>query len=141
MLPDMRPRSVKITLRHGDWWQWERNYPLIFEDGWAEGLKASPRLEEIILELETMERDKEQIYAIANHVCQEIYTLNNGRTLSAAGNPIVKKEWMGPSRLSDLRYEKTRDKWVTRDKLAEQGTPDPGLKYCIIVVRWTVAPW
>ncbi|KAF9077065.1 hypothetical protein BDP27DRAFT_1313068 [Rhodocollybia butyracea] len=59
-LPNMRPRSLKVTLRHGDWWNWESNNPLRLKDGWTVGLKNSKRLQEVILELETMERDKEQ---------------------------------------------------------------------------------
>ncbi|KAJ4496808.1 hypothetical protein C8R41DRAFT_824818 [Lentinula lateritia] len=60
-LPAMRPRSLKITLRHGDWWWWEDNHPLNLNDVWSTGLDYSTRLEEVILELETMERDKEQV--------------------------------------------------------------------------------
>ncbi|KAH7877114.1 uncharacterized protein C8R40DRAFT_1068316 [Lentinula edodes] len=139
-LPSMRPRSLKITLRHGDWWWWEDNHPLHLNDVWSTGSDYSTRLEEVILELETMERDKEQIYAIAERIKKYTHTLNNGKTLSTAGNPIVKKEWMGPSRLSDLYYDKARDKWTERDLEAEQGVPDPGMKYCIVVIRWTICP-
>lgn len=60
-LPNMKPRSLKITLRHGDWWYWEDNKPLKLEDGWASGFRNFKRLEEVILELETMERDKDQV--------------------------------------------------------------------------------
>ncbi|KAF9077062.1 hypothetical protein BDP27DRAFT_1313061 [Rhodocollybia butyracea] len=60
-LPNMRPRSLKITLRHGDWWFWEDNNPLRLKSGWTAGLKDSKRLQEVILELETIERDKEQV--------------------------------------------------------------------------------
>ncbi|KAJ3735177.1 hypothetical protein DFJ43DRAFT_1020405 [Lentinula guzmanii] len=137
MLPDMRPRSMTITLRHGDWWWWENNHTLHLDDGWSETLRCSKRLNEVILELETMERDKEQIYAIANRVSKETFALDNGKVLSAAGNPIVKREWMGPSRLTNLCYDQTRKEWVERDEVAEQGVPDPGLKYCIVVIRWT----
>ncbi|KAJ3843566.1 hypothetical protein F5878DRAFT_604569 [Lentinula raphanica] len=135
--PDMRPESMKITIRHGDWWWWERNNPLRLKEGWSKGLEHSKRLAEVILELETMERDKDQIYAIASRVSKETLRLNNGKTLSTAGNAIVKKEWIGPSRLDDIRYNQIQKVWVKRDEVAEQDVPDPGLKYCIVVIRWT----
>lgn len=153
-LPNIRPRSLKITLRHGDWWYWEKNNPLRLKDGWASGFRNSKRLEEVILELETMERDKDQvsclcwlpqnyqfivfqIYAIANRVSKETYPLHDSRILSAAGHPLVKREWMGPSRLENLRFDKDRNRWVRRNRLEEQYFPDPGLKYCIVLIKWT----
>ncbi|KAJ3758018.1 hypothetical protein EV360DRAFT_83450 [Lentinula raphanica] len=104
----------------------------------AGGQMGLVRLEEVVLELETIERDKEQIYAIADRVSKETITLNNGRILCAADNAIVRKEWIGPSRLPDLRYDQTSKTWVDRDEVAEQDVPDPGLKYCIVGVKWTV---
>jgi len=144
-LADMRPRSLKITLRHGDWWFWEDNKPLHLKDGWARGFKDSRRLEEVILELETIERDKDQIYAIANRVSKETYPLPKGRILSTAGNPLIKREWMGPSHLpgvrsnktQSLRFDKTQSRWIERDSAEEQYFPDPGLKYCIVLIKWT----
>ncbi|KAJ3726847.1 hypothetical protein C8R42DRAFT_717685 [Lentinula raphanica] len=137
MLPDMRPRSMKITLRHGDWWSWESNEPLILEDRWSNGLGLlflfMPH------QFRFTDNSSFKIYAIADRVSKETITLNNGRILCAADNAIVRKEWIGPStRLPDLRYDQTSKTWVDRDEVAEQDVPDPGLKYCIVVVNWTV---
>ncbi|KAF5364506.1 hypothetical protein D9757_011970 [Collybiopsis confluens] len=137
LVPAMRPRSLKITLRHGDWWNWETNNPLKLRNGWADKLESIARLEEVILELETMERDKAQINAIAERVRKETYPASNGRIFTARGNPLVRSEWMGPNRLSNLFFDSSQNKWVARNLKAEENVPDPGLKYCIVCIKWT----
>ncbi|KIK60911.1 hypothetical protein GYMLUDRAFT_225673 [Collybiopsis luxurians FD-317 M1] len=77
-LESIRSRSLKVTLRHGDWWFWEDNNPLQLKNGWADKLVHVKGLEEVILELETMERDKEQIYSIAERVRKETYPAQDG---------------------------------------------------------------
>jgi len=134
LLESMRPRVLHITLRHGDWWYWEDNNPLDLKPGWAANLKNIERLQELVLELETMERDKAQIYAIAERVKKEKIPLSGGRVLSAADVPLVKRDWMGPAKLGDRLYNKEKNAWkqITQD----DQSPDPGMKYCIVVIRW-----
>jgi hypothetical protein len=60
-IKEMRPKSLKITIRHTDWWNWEDNSRLRMEEGWGRMLKELKGLEELELELETMERDKDQV--------------------------------------------------------------------------------
>ncbi|KIK67751.1 hypothetical protein GYMLUDRAFT_190466 [Collybiopsis luxurians FD-317 M1] len=133
----MSPKLLKVTLRHGDWWYWESNNPLQLKTGWATGLQYTRGLEEVVLELETMERDKNQIYSIAEQVRKEKYPASDGRIFSSFGNPLVKREWMGPSRLERLRFDSPQNAWVGRNLALEQGLPDPGLKYCIVEIKWT----
>jgi hypothetical protein len=56
-----RTKHLKITVRHGDWWDWESNVPLVMQNGWTANLKAITNLESFEVELETMERDKSQV--------------------------------------------------------------------------------
>lgn len=56
-----RMKHLKITIRHGDWWNWESNAPLAMQNSWTTNLKAIPTLESLEMELETMERDKSQV--------------------------------------------------------------------------------
>ncbi|KAJ7589490.1 hypothetical protein C8J56DRAFT_938724 [Mycena floridula] len=138
--PDMRPKSMHVTLRHGDWWSWESNNRLNLKEGWTNGLGNQKRLEELILELETMERDKDQIYAIARSWASRKFKLNDGRVLSAEENPIIKQDWMGPSRWEGLGYNKELNQWIYGGRGYDVDSPDPGMKYCIAIVRWTAPP-
>jgi len=55
------PKSLKITIRHSDWWFWERNMRLRIQQHWGNMLVKLKGLEELELELETIERDKDQV--------------------------------------------------------------------------------
>ena len=60
-LPSMRPKYMKITVRHGDWWNWEDNRPLSMKSKWVDNLKFVQGLESLEVELESIERDKAQV--------------------------------------------------------------------------------
>ena len=56
------PRRLKITVRHSDWWYWESSTPLEMKKEWIEGLRhLHSGLQEFAVELETIERDKDQV--------------------------------------------------------------------------------
>jgi len=57
----IRTRKIHITVRHSDWWRWEQNKPLHLKREWLESLKEIKGLDTFILELETIERDKDQV--------------------------------------------------------------------------------
>jgi hypothetical protein len=60
--PEMRPKHLKITIRHSDWWRWEQNERLRMENPvWGKNLKMIQSLESLEIEMETMERDKDQV--------------------------------------------------------------------------------
>jgi len=61
------PRKLRITIRHTDWWYWESDEPLRFEDGWVQALLDAPLagyVEIFELELETLERKLDQLQPI-----------------------------------------------------------------------------
>lgn len=60
-IQDIRPQYLKITIRHTDWWFWESNTPLRMASQWMDNLKNLDKLHIFDLELETMERDKDQV--------------------------------------------------------------------------------
>lgn len=63
--PEMCPKHLKLTIRHSDWWWWEQNERLRMENPvWCENLKMIQSLESLEIEMETMERDKDQVCII-----------------------------------------------------------------------------
>lgn len=65
------PRILRITIRHTDWWYWEDDEPLRLEDGWVQALLNAPLascVEMLELELETLERKKDQLEPIVERL-------------------------------------------------------------------------
>lgn len=60
-VPSMRTKHMKITIRHGDWWNWEINKRLSMQSRWVDNLKFVEGLQSLEVELETMERDRAQV--------------------------------------------------------------------------------
>lgn len=66
--PGLRFRRLKITIRHTDWWYWERDSPLSINGGkWLQKMSEvlPDTVREVVLELESLERKKGQVDAIA----------------------------------------------------------------------------
>ncbi|THV08256.1 hypothetical protein K435DRAFT_787773 [Dendrothele bispora CBS 962.96] len=130
-------RTLHITIRHTDWWWWERNQPLVLKDDWMRSLKGISGLKRVVLELETMERDKDQMYAIANRLKARRIELRDGRALVFNIDSMVKQQWYGPSRFAgEVCYIKDENRWVTRNRWWRGEGPDPGLTYCTVTLVW-----
>ncbi|KIY51069.1 hypothetical protein FISHEDRAFT_57183 [Fistulina hepatica ATCC 64428] len=67
----LRSKILVITIRHSDWWYWEQNDPLEMKKGWTESTEYLSQLEELWVELEAMERDKDQVGAADSIVAPE----------------------------------------------------------------------
>lgn len=75
------PRKLRVTIRHSDWWYWENDESLRLETPWVQALLDSPLascVENFELELETLERKKDQLQPIVDHL----------RTLSGAARRV-----------------------------------------------------
>ncbi|KAJ8084654.1 hypothetical protein PM082_003429 [Marasmius tenuissimus] len=133
-----RPRSLHITIRHSDWWFWENNNRLALKTGWTAHLKGIQGLEELVLELETIDRDKDQMYAIADSVGKLKFDLHDNKALQPSGAP-VRGQWMGPSAYREgnqMRlYQSGRWRHVRRTK---SPTTYPPMAYQTVKLRWYV---
>lgn len=55
-------KELMITVRHTDWMGWEHGRPsVVMGRRWTRELKELKQLETLVIELETMEKDKEQV--------------------------------------------------------------------------------
>lgn len=135
LIPEMRPRKLKITIRHSDWWYWEDNRLLLLKDGWTNKMSLLRRLEEFEIELETFERDKDQMLAIAQRIRNWRINLWDGRILSTEGCPLVHDKWTGTSVFEgNLGYDRERNIWVHRSGIAGPAAP---LVYHTVTLKWT----
>lgn len=132
---EMRPRKLKITIRHSDWWYWERNQLLVLKDNWTNKMSLLRRLEEFEIELETFERDKDQMLAIAQKIRNWRIELWDGRKLSAEGCPLVHDTWRGTSVFEgNVGYDRERNIWVQRRGIVGPAAP---LVYHTVTLKWT----
>ncbi|EEB91332.1 hypothetical protein MPER_10323 [Moniliophthora perniciosa FA553] len=123
--PVFTPRYIHITIRHSDWWFWECNNALKLKDDWTESLKSVKGLEELVLELETIERDKDQRH----------FTIRDGLVLRPDDKPPVKQEWIGPASYDDGHTYNFEGKyWSQRANGSDPSKPE--IKYCIVKLRW-----
>lgn len=127
---DCHPRRITLTIRHVDWSGWELDRPLELEGGWLLGLSRvlSPSTTELVIELETVPRKKEQAAYIATHISRHwFFKRQDGVALypdATEGSNTVTK-WTGRS-----TYGFTR--WV-RDE-SEEGK----IQYHVIAVPFRV---
>ncbi|KAL0571979.1 hypothetical protein V5O48_009981 [Marasmius crinis-equi] len=145
-LPNFRPRSLHITVRHSDWWWWEQNNRLALKTHWIQSLGSIEGLEELILELETIDRDKEQIYAIANDIGKITTKLSGERILQRSGAP-EKARWMGPSLYREggswIAFDKEVNRWFqngrSRQGFSRGPPPQVPMLYQTVKLRWHAA--
>jgi hypothetical protein len=120
-------RRLTITIRHTDFWSWENDAPLRLDancdygEDWRRDLDHFPNLEELIFELETLERRKTEMNKIAEQVKRWKIVLKDGRILSTDGQPVQHHTWMGSSQYHG----------------AEQPPADATqLPYYVATIRW-----
>ncbi|KAK1221905.1 hypothetical protein PQX77_015285 [Marasmius sp. AFHP31] len=153
--PKFQPRSLHITIRHSDWWFWENNNPLVLKTKWMSSLMHIRGLEELVLEMETIDRDKGQVwtvefalltsisdpclskmYAIAERVGKLRVDLHDNKVLHPSEAP-VRGQWMGPSAYRDGRFTRHYDsgRWIHVSR-KESLALYPPMLYQTIKLRW-----
>lgn len=125
---------------------------MVLKDGWTNKMSLLKRLEEFEIELETFERDKDQVcirlsvcfpfdslsaqmLAIAQRIRNWRISLCDGRTLSTEGCPLVHDKWTGTSVFEgNLGYDREGNIWVHRPGIAGPAAP---LVYHTVTLKWT----
>lgn len=110
--PGLHPRQLALTIRHTDWWFWEDDEPLRFEADWISRVQTgmSPSMQEFRLELESLERKKDQIDTIGKHIAENwFFKKLDGNVLYAdvSGKCHQVSRWTGTSTWHNKRW--TRD--------------------------------
>jgi hypothetical protein len=107
--PLLAPRIVTLTIRHTDWWFWENDDPLRFDGNWIEGVSKamSSSTNQFCIELESLERKKDQIDKIADQMIKKWYfKRNDGVVLyaEASGSSRKVSRWSGDSTWHNQRW-------------------------------------
>ena len=110
------PTHLKITLRHSDWWWWEREAPLALEPkhrgiprpnaisqptdpfasgSWGSAFHKISGLETFELELETVEKKKGELDAIVSRAPGWQFPLHDGQVLILDESRTTRTGWLG----------------------------------------------
>lgn len=132
--PHMDPKRLTITIRHADWWSWEDDEPLRFEGSWISDVsnELSPSLNELCIEMETLERKKSQADGIAKMMAERwFFKKPDGTVLFAdtKGSTRQESRWRGTSRWH-------RNRWI-RDE-TEKGVIDYYIVSVTFRPRWVI---
>jgi len=126
-IPEMRPRKIKITLRHAAWWCWEFKEKLgidpklpgrvkwdemgrepVMEEiqrGWGYHFRHLRGLRELEMELETIESNKDQLDAIAQRALAWKFDLCDGSVLSTEGTDVIRHSWNGVAPVEAIYWD------------------------------------
>ncbi|KAJ7723387.1 hypothetical protein B0H16DRAFT_340757 [Mycena metata] len=91
-------RKLVITIRHSDWWYWEDGEDLRMNDptqGWDAWVRSLPGLEEIQLELETLDAKREQLEERVQVARGWTFPTQTGGRLVHDGEEPRKSTWFG----------------------------------------------
>lgn len=104
-LPHFHPRCVTISIRHTDWWEWERDAWLRIDSPWLERCKLPKSVRQFRMELETLHRKKDHLDSIVKQMVEKWYfTRIDGMLLSARNTPVEITEWKGSSTWNNERW-------------------------------------
>ncbi|KAI9719021.1 MAG: hypothetical protein M1828_006397 [Chrysothrix sp. TS-e1954] len=99
------PRTITLTIRHTDWWNWESDRPLYLDSAWAEMARLPNGVREFRMELESLERRKGQIDAIAQQMCNSWRLRRKDCTEMKASEADCEVErWTGSSTWEGQRW-------------------------------------
>ena len=113
---DFQPRILHVTIRHTDWWYWENEEPLRFDDRWFQAMLDSEDLRStyiLKLELETLDyKFERQLMPIVERLSRlqsaeyETHVIDGKPTKTRfefKGDPEV-YHWSGPANIAGQNY-------------------------------------
>lgn len=99
------PRSITVTIRHTDWWHWERDEWLHINRSWVDNCKLPLSTQSFQMELETLVRKKDQLESIVEQMKESwFFTRTDGSLLTAKHTATDRSTWRGSSTWAGLRW-------------------------------------
>ena len=105
------PLNFTITVRHHDWWFWESDEPLHIGARWVNSCRFPDSLKTITLELESLQRKKDQIDWMAEMMKNKWHFQTKNNTIfSASKDDTSETTWSGSSTWNDKRWVRDETK-------------------------------
>lgn len=116
-------RAVTVTIRHTDWWFWENDERLHMRAQWLRTCHFPATVQEVSMELESLERKKEQIDSMAQQMIEKWrFVRQDGVVMEPLATTSVSR-WSG------------RSTWENRRWIRDETRPEE-LDYYIKTVVW-----
>lgn len=110
-LPHFYPLSFTITIRHQDWWWWENDERLHIDARWVNECRFPDTIKNINIQLESLQRKKDQIDWIAEMMSTTWqFQSFNGTIYTAAKNDFKATQWTGSSTWESARWVRDETK-------------------------------
>ncbi|KIW59021.1 hypothetical protein PV05_03505 [Exophiala xenobiotica] len=99
------PHRLTVTIRHHDWYGWEEDDRLHIGAYWVDTCRFPATLHEICLELESLQRKRNQIECIADQMIEKWpFVRKDGMTMSARKEECKEDLWSGSSTWQGRRW-------------------------------------
>ncbi|KAJ9628341.1 hypothetical protein H2204_009316 [Knufia peltigerae] len=124
------PQKITITIRHHDWWSWEEDARLHIGSQWVRDCRFPDTVREICVELESLQRKKDQIDWIAGEMAQGWqFARCDGTKLSAKPQDVRVSRWSGSSTWEGHRWLRDETKPGVNEYYVKTITwkPDPSM--------------
>ncbi len=104
-MPNFFPLKLTVTIRHHDWWGWENDNLLHIGSDWVEHCRVPNSLREVCVEIESLQRKKNQIDWIANEMVKKWHFKKiDGKIMSATSESCQVSTWSGSSTWEGERW-------------------------------------
>jgi len=124
LTPNLRPRTITVTLRHTDWWSWENDADLMIRAAWLNTCRFPSSTTEIRMELECALRRQSNLDSIADQMMtQWKFRREDDMIMTAEDSPVVTMTWKGSST------------WQNRRWLRDETEPEV-IEYYVRTVIW-----
>lgn len=116
-VPGLHPRSVTIVIRHTDWYSWEYDNSLYISSDFVNNCRFPDSVREINMELESLERKKNQIDYIASRIAASWqFRRRDGTKLTAKySNSVNVSKWSGSSIFGGVRWVRDESRPLVLD--------------------------
>ena len=127
-IPHLNIKCITITIRHTDFWFWERDAPIYIRSDFVKRCRLPDSVTELRMELESLERRQPQIEEIAQKMRSSwAFRRHDGKLLIVnQGSQDEVMRWEGSSTWNDNRW------------LRDETKPDT-LEYYVQIVRFKVS--
>ncbi|KIW71874.1 hypothetical protein PV04_00103 [Phialophora macrospora] len=110
------PRKITVTVRHHDWWAWESDAQLRIGSTWVRDCRVPASLRELCVELESLQRKKDQVDQIASGMVEHWHFRRQDGTIMSAGAEGCKvSRWSGSSTWEGERWLRDETKPGTNE--------------------------
>ncbi|KAJ5702672.1 hypothetical protein N7488_010220 [Penicillium malachiteum] len=105
-MKNFHPKTVTITIRYTDTWEWEQNRALYMEGAWAGRVRLPASVTKLKIDFESIERRKDEVNHIAHELAEKWrFRRSDGVDMVTSGEDSISfSRWTGSSTLGGMRW-------------------------------------